>query len=122
MSSNHYEYSASNIKKTTWGRVREFGDGYWETVWQLTFKSTQPLGDVDVFRSSDGSFFADLRMIDSTNGELRVTTNKDAMAAENYPHTYTCFRIINDEFGEIETIEAHPKEWYSPFRNRGHES
>ncbi|MGY0497346.1 hypothetical protein ACWZHB_02460 [Nocardia sp. FBN12] len=119
MSSKSYEYSASNIKKTTWGSVRDMGDGCWETVWQLTFKAAHPLGDVDVFRSSDGSFSAELRMVGSANGELRVTTNNDAMDAENYPHTYTCFRIINDEYGEIETIETHPKEWYPPFRNRG---
>ncbi|MFC4374577.1 hypothetical protein ACFO5K_10740 [Nocardia halotolerans] len=119
MASKRYGYSSSDIKETTWGSVRDLGDGRWETVWQLTFKSLRPLGNVGVFRSDDGSFCAELRMTGSTSGELRVTTKSDAMAAENYSPTYASFRIINDEYGEIETIETQLKDWYPPFRNRG---
>lgn len=115
ISSNRY--SKSDIRKTTWGPIAKLDDGRERTIWRLTFRVPQdPANNVDIYHDDKAGLDAVLTISESGTGDLTITTKGHAMAAEYYPLTFKCFRIVDDTVAEIATIEGHPKEWYAPFR------
>lgn len=109
------EYSASSIKKTTWGDITQLADGRWSTVWQLEFTLPQPECTVEVISDSAVGFDAILKTV-GRQGNLNIITREHAMSGVNYPMTYKCFRVVNDNIGKIRTIQGKPRDWYAPFR------
>ncbi len=116
------EYSAAQIKKTTWGKTSESAEGGWETVWKFEM-DTSRIGDSSVQVHSDDElgFNARLYVVENGRANLVVRTVGHAMLAEYYPLTFTSFRLVNDNLGAIETIEGLPRDWYAPFRSRPHQ-
>ncbi|WP_378730821.1 hypothetical protein [Nocardia brasiliensis] len=112
------EYSAADLRKTVWGNITELDDGRWETVWHLEFPTSQERTVVEVYRDDGIGFCATLQVTGDRVGELRVLTREQAMSAEYYSPTFTCFGIVNDSLAEIGTIQGLPKDWYAPFRQR----
>lgn len=117
MANDPHEYSADDLHPTAWGICTELGDGGWETIWRLTFTAPQPRRSIPVYDNGAG-FRATLETTGGTGGVLRVLTREDAMAAKNYPLTFTSFGIVNDSVAEIREIQDRPRDWYAPFRNR----
>lgn len=109
------EYSESNIKKTVWGDITHLADGRWSTVWQLEFSVPHSERTIDVISDSAVGFDAVLK-INGRRGTLNIVTREHAMSGVNYPMTYKCFRIVNDDIGEIWKIQGRPRDWYAPFR------
>jgi hypothetical protein len=112
-------YSAAQIKKTTWGEIAEIAPGVWKTVWELAMDTSRIDAGPLLIHSDDGlGFIAQLYPADTGRVRLTVYATGHAMRAEYYPLTFTTFRLVNDDVGEIETIEGLPRDWYSPFRTR----
>ncbi|WP_019929492.1 hypothetical protein [Nocardia sp. BMG111209] len=118
MSTGPHDYSAAEIKKTTWGELHELDDGRWKTVWRLTFTAPPAAQSTEVFSDETIGFRAMLQTHEGTSGELLVFTDEQAMSAIYYSPTFKSLGIVNDDIAELQTIENHPKEWYAPFRHR----
>ncbi|MGI5349424.1 hypothetical protein ACQEU8_14660 [Streptomyces sp. CA-250714] len=111
-------YSADFLRKTEWGEYRELDTGEWETVWQISFREGAPSQEItDVLHDPSIGFRSYLRRRGSgEEAELVVVSQEHSTSAVNYPATYSSFRIVNEEVGEIEKIQGLPRDWYPPFR------
>ncbi|MCX4099212.1 hypothetical protein [Nocardia sp. alder85J] len=109
-------YSASHIRKTTWGEFLKLDDGRWKTTWKLVFETAQDTRSVEIYGNDNIGFRAELKTSGGVDAELLVFTAEQAMSAIYYPPTFKSFGMVNDLVGELKTIEGHPKEWYAPFR------
>lgn len=113
------EYSTASIKKTVWGGISPAPDGEWFTTWHLEMDTSGSLiGETEIEHNQDLGFFAVLKVLGDGSSVLSIRTSQDPMSAEYYPLTFKCFRIINDEIGNIRTIQGLPRDWYAPFRSR----
>lgn len=114
------EYQAGDIKKTVWGQIRETRDGAWLTSWALGMDASRARDwNPVILVEPEVGFEAELQIVDTESATLQIKTTAPAMSAEYYPLTFSSFRIVNDEIGEIWTIEGLPRNWYAPFRTRG---
>ena len=116
---NGNEYSAAEIRKTTWGRIEAASGGGWKTTWQFAMDTSQAAkGVIRVVSDAESGFESWLEVTAPGRSTLTVMTARSAMSAEYYPLTFRSFRIVNDDIGVIETIEGLPRDWYAPFRSR----
>jgi hypothetical protein len=113
-----YEYSAALINKTVWGEISQAPGGKWLTTWRFQMDTSKVSSPLEVKADAEVGFTAMLHIVEPGMSILRVLTSRPAMSAEYYPLTFSCFRIVNDEIGAIETIEDLPRDWYAPFRSR----
>lgn len=114
------DYSAAVIKKTVWAQISAVPDGGWMTVWRFRMDTTHVTDmRTEVVRDDEHGFSAELHVTAPGEAVLQVRTLREAMSPGYYSLTFTCFRVVNDELGNIETIEDLPRDWYAPFRSRG---